>query len=200
MNKFSPKVCELWQPTEAAGSPVRIYDLTDALDRFLDPAKLSTMPEDIASTKKQIAAGDLVVSRLRSYLREIAIVLPSDGVPAVASTEFIVLRPKKERTLAVEAVLIYLRSHLPQIVFKWSRDGSNHPRSDERELLNLPVPRALITGQATYQAAVRQMVTQRQRATRFLDAAKRAVEIAIEDSEAAALAHLAAANPPAVAV
>ena len=40
------------------------------------------------------------------------------------------------------------------------------------------------------------MVTQRQRATRLLDAAKRAVEIAIEDPEAAALAHLAAANPP----
>lgn len=37
-------------------------------------------------------------------------------------------------------------------------------------------------------------------ASRLLDAAKRAVEIAIEDSEAAALAHLAAANPPAAAV
>lgn len=187
---------ELWQPAEAAGLPVRNYDLTDALDPFLDPSKPTTAPEEIASTKKVIAAGDLVVSRLRSYLREIAIVLPSDGVTAVASTEFIVLRPKKETTLTVEALLIYLRSRLPQIVFKWSQDGSNHPRFDERELLNLPVPRALITGQATYETAVRLMVTQRQRATRLLDAAKRAVEIAIEDSEAAALAHLAAANPP----
>jgi len=48
----------------------------------------------------------------------------------------------------------------------------------------------------TYETAVRQMVTQRQRATRLLDAAKRADEIAIEDSEASALAHLAAANAP----
>lgn len=40
------------------------------------------------------------------------------------------------------------------------------------------------------------MVKQRQRATRLLDAAQRAVEVAIEDSEAAALAYLAAANPP----
>lgn len=53
-----------------------------------------------------------------------------------------------------------------------------------------------LTDQATYETAVQQMVTHRQRATRPLDAAKRAVEIAIEDSEAAALAHLAAANPP----
>lgn len=177
--------------------PVRNYDLTDALDPFLDPSKPTTAPEEIASTKKCIVAGDLVVSRLRSYLQEIAVVLPSDdGITAVASTEFIVLRPKKGTTLTVEALLIYLRSRLPQLVFKWSQDGSNHPRFDERELLNLPVPRALITDQATYQTAVRQMVKQRQRATRLLDAAKRAVEIAIEDSEVSALAYLAAANPP----
>ncbi|GAA4403113.1 hypothetical protein [Quisquiliibacterium transsilvanicum] len=45
------------------------------------------------------------------------------------------------------------------------------------------------------ETAVRRLVTRRQRATRLLDAAKRSVEIAIEDSDALALAHLAAANP-----
>ncbi|MBK9617408.1 MAG: hypothetical protein IPO35_18630 [Uliginosibacterium sp.] len=69
-----------------------------------------------------------------------AVVLPGFGA-SVASTEFIVLRPKKGGLLSVEALLIYLRSRLPQIVFKWSQDGSNHPRFDERELLNLPLPR-----------------------------------------------------------
>jgi hypothetical protein len=58
---------ELWQPTEASGLPVRNYDLTDALDPFLDTSKPATAPKEIASTKKLIAAGDLVVSRLRSY-------------------------------------------------------------------------------------------------------------------------------------
>jgi len=105
---------ELWQPAEATGLPVRNYDLTDALDPFLNPSKPATAPADIASTKKVIAPGDLVVSRLRSYLREIAIVLPSDGITAVASTEFIVLRPKKETMFTVEALLIYLRSRLPK--------------------------------------------------------------------------------------
>ena len=49
------------------------------------------------------------------------------------------------------------------------------------------------------QAQVRQSVEAsfqaKQRATQLLDAAKRAVEIAIEDSEAAALAYLAGVNP-----
>ncbi len=126
-------------------------------------------------------------ARKVAYRREIAVVLPSDdGITAVASTEFIVLRPKKETTLAVEALLIFLRSRLPQILFKWSRDGSNHPRFNECEVL----PRALITDQAACETAVRQMVMHRQRATRLLDAAKRAVEIAIEDSDAAALSFL----------
>ena len=52
---------------------------------------------------------------------------------------------------------------------------------------------------ATVQADIRQAVNasfqQKQRATQLLDAAKRAVEIAIEDSETAALAYLAEANP-----
>jgi hypothetical protein len=71
--------------------------------------------------------------------------VPSDGAKAVASTEFIVIRPKKEAMLNVEALLIDLRSRLPQIVLEGSQDGSNHLRIDERELLNLPVPRASMT-------------------------------------------------------
>ncbi len=38
---------DLWQPTEAAGLPVRNYDLTDALDPFLDPSRPMTAPEEI---------------------------------------------------------------------------------------------------------------------------------------------------------
>ncbi len=184
-------VRDLWQPHQASAMAVRNHDLTDALDPFLDPTKPATLPSEIASTKKQVAAGDLVVSRLRSYLREIAMVLPGDGANTVVSTEFIVLRPKIPKGLAVEALLVYLRSILPQTVFKWSQDGSNHPRFDERELLNLPVPRALIAEQKIYTKAVQQMIEQRQQATRLLNAARHAVEIAIEDSEAAALAYLA---------
>jgi len=61
---------------------------------------------------------------------------------------------------------------------------------DERELLNLPVPRALIEHANDYVAAVQSMIDARQRAKQLLDAAKRAVEIAIESSESDALAFL----------
>lgn len=145
---------------------------------------------EIASTKKLIQEGDLVVSRLRSYLREIAIVEPSDLHPMVASTEYIVLRPREGTSFPVEALLIYLRSKLPQLVLKWSQDGSNHPRFDEKELLRMPVPRMLVHDSAPYVNAMQSMKTAKQRATKLLNAAKRAVEIAIEDSEAAAMNYL----------
>lgn len=181
----------LWQPDDASGpDAVRNYDLTDALNPFLDGSKDPSDRTTIASTKKVIRAGDLVVSRLRSYLKEIALVQPGGKVPMVASTEFIVLRPKQAGGLAVEALMIFLRSALPQTVFKWSQDGSNHPRFDEKELLGLPVPRALIQQANEYVVAVRSVIAKRKRATELLDTAKRAVEIAIEDSEAAAIAYL----------
>lgn len=183
-------VRELWQPDDwKAGTTVRNYDLSDALSPFLDASKQPTDVELIASTKKVIQAGDLVVSRLRSYLKEIAVVLPSDNTRMVASSEFIVLRPRAE-SFPTEVLMVYLRSVLPQVVFKWSQDGSNHPRFNEKELLALPVPHMEEGTQETIKAAVLASRQAKQRATQLLDAAKRAVEIAIEESEDAALAHL----------
>jgi hypothetical protein len=183
-------VRELWQPDDwNPGTTVRNYDLSDALSPFLDASKQPTDVELIASTKKVIQAGDLVVSRLRSYLKEIAVVLPSDNMRMVASSEFIVLRPRAE-SFPTEVLMVYLRSVLPQVVFKWSQDGSNHPRFNEKELLALPVPHIEEGTQETIKAAVLASRQAKQRATQLLDAAKRAVEIAIEESEDAALAHL----------
>lgn len=184
---------ELWQPDDdTAPDTVRNYDLNDALSPFLDSTKAPSDRATIASTKKMIRAGDLVVSRLRSYLKEIALVQAGDGIPMVASTEFIVLRQKQPDSLPVEALMIFLRSTMPQLVFKWSQDGSNHPRFDEKELLRLPVPRALIRQANEFVATVRAVISQREGGTKLLEAAKRAVEIAIEQDEKSALAYLGA--------
>lgn len=182
---------ELWKPDDdSTPNAVRNYDLSDALSPFLDGAKEPSECATIASIKKMLRAGDLVVSRLRSYLKEIAIVQPGGDMPMVASTEFIVLRPKQPDGLPVEALLIFLRSALPQVVFKWSQDGSNHPRFDEKELLRLPVPRVLVQNAKEYVTAVRSVISKRELATQLLDAARCAVEIAIENSEVAALDYI----------
>ena len=65
----------LWQPEKANPQrEVRNYDLTDALSPFLDETTAPVYPTEIKSTKKRLRPGDIVVSRLRSYLKEIAVI------------------------------------------------------------------------------------------------------------------------------
>jgi type I restriction enzyme, S subunit len=125
---------------------VRNFDLTDALNPVLDD-RLPPVPAiEIGSTKKRFQAGDVVISRLRAYLREIALVRTTDTIPAVGSSEFIVLRPRgaaQKHSLSPETLLIFLRSLPVQTILKWSQDGSQHPRFNEDGLLAIPIPVAV---------------------------------------------------------
>jgi hypothetical protein len=97
--------------------------------------------------------------------------------------------------MRTETLLIYLRSLLPQLIFKWSQDGSNHPRFDEKELLNLKVPEILLEHQEEIFNLVQSSVKNRQQAKKLLEVAKRAVEIAIETDERAAMAYFRSDKP-----
>jgi type I restriction enzyme M protein len=68
-----------------------------------------------------------------------------------------------------------------------------------RDVANFWIPVLPETEQVRCETLAKQSRALKGRAIRLLDAAKRAVEIAIEDSEAAALAYLATANPPTAA-
>lgn len=189
VGKMFVSIRDLWQPdTASKNQQVQNYDLTDALSPFLDTEKEPVYPEEISSTKKKLSQGQIIVSRLRSYLKEIALVLHDTNIPMVASTEFIVLQPTGQ--MNIETLMVYLRSILPQTIFKWSQDGSNHPRFDEKELLNLRVPDILLEHQGEIAKIVQESISCRQQAKSLLEAAKRAVEIAIEESEEAAMAYL----------
>ena len=172
-------VRQLWQPEKADPyERIRNYDLTDALQPFLDETVEPTTPDTIGSTKKRFETGDLVVSRLRSYLKEIAVVLNTGHESMVGSSEFIVLRPEDE-AIRVEALLVYLRLRYIQTVLKWCQDGSNHPRFDQKELLNLPLPDVVIDRQEEIADKVKESIAARREAERLLEEAKTMVEEAI---------------------
>lgn len=77
-----------------------------------------------------------------------------------------------------------------QTILKWCQDGSQHPRFSESDLLAIHLPNAVATASAKISVMVQEGFEARARARSLLDAAKRAVEIAIEDSDAAALTYL----------
>jgi hypothetical protein len=179
-----------WVPDRAPPTMrVRNYDVTDALVPLLDAEKEPSFAAEIGSMKKVFKDGDVAISRLRAYLKEVAVVRTGDAIPSVGSSEFIVLRPKG-KAISPETLMIFLRSAPAQTILKWCQDGSQHPRFSESDLLSIPVPDAVATVSDQITKIVQGGFTARHRARNLLEAAKRAVEIAIEDGEPAAMAYL----------
>jgi type I restriction enzyme S subunit len=168
---------DLFDPTSAKrGEFVRNFDLTDALSLVLDDRVMPTPAIEVGSMKKRLQAGDVVISRLRSYLREIALVRTVGRVPAVGSTEFIVLRAGGRVPLSRETLVIFLRSLPVQTILKWSQDGSQHPRFNEDDLLAVPIPDAVEHIGPQVDALVNKALIARAEAGRLLEEAKAEIE------------------------
>ncbi len=135
-------VREIFNPTVSSPPPkARVYDVSDALGNFLREGRVVIRSKDIKSIKKIARQGDVIISRLRPYLREIAVVPEIDHI-ALVSTEFIILRRRQGKK--GHFLLPYLLSEPVQTILQWSQDGSNHPRFAEDILLDLPLPGCLL--------------------------------------------------------
>jgi hypothetical protein len=167
---------------EASRAPasqlVRNFDLTDALEPVLDDEHKPVLASELGSTKKRFERDDVVISRLRSYLREIAIVRTTPNLAAVGSSEFVVLRRRvgESGSLTPEALLIYLRTFPVQTILKWSQDGSQHPRFTERDLLNVPIPDAILDIASSVTSLVNEALKARAEARHLLERGKAALE------------------------
>ncbi len=133
-----------------------------------------------------VKAGDVVTSTVRPLRRLSALITPEqDGF--VASSGFIVLQPQ---SVPAEVLLTYLR--LPPVceLMDLHTSASLYPAISERDLLKLPFPKVSTKTCDAIVAAVRSAHTARREAQSLLARAQRAVEIAIEDSEKAALKYI----------
>ena len=190
LGKHVDSIREMFLPESTpATMKLRNYDVTDALLPLLSPDKEPSFADEIGSVKKTLHDGDVVISRLRAYLKEIAVVRKLDDIPLIGSSEFIVLRPKKDG-VSPETLMVFLRSAPVQTVLKWCQDGSQHPRFSEGDLLSIHVPDAVAEVSAEITAIVKEGFAARHRAHQLLETAKRAIEIAIEDGEVAAMTFL----------
>ena len=130
----------------------------------------------------------MAISRLRAYLREIAVVRTCDAIPSVGSSEFIVLRSKNgQHDISPETLMVFLRSTPVQTILKWCQDGSQHPRFSEGDLLSIPVPDVVADASQRITAIVKEGFASHRQAAQFLESAKCAVEVAIENGEADAM-------------
>jgi len=135
-----------------------VLDTSHARDGILDVAGALRDGAGAKSAKKRAASGDLVVSRLRPYLRQIALVHSSaltvaGGRPLALSTEFYVLMPRDEGD-DLAFLVPFLLSESTQASLAWAQEGGHHPRVPRSSLFALRVPRALIRTRAQTSRAV----------------------------------------------
>lgn len=129
-----------------------ILDTTHAKDGLVDVASALRDRSPPRSAKKLAHAGDLLISRLRPYLRQIALLHPAalaaaDGRPIAVSTEFYVLRPPAARS-ELAYLLPYLLGPAAQALLAGAQEGGHHPRVPRESLFALRVPESLVAGRA----------------------------------------------------
>ncbi len=152
----------------SARARVLVLDTTHAWDGFVLARHAPIAPSAIGSAKRALAPGDVIVSRLRPYLRQIALVddglfaLAPGGNAVIASTEFYVLRRKPGRAAGAidpAGLVPYLLSAPVQAALAAGQEGGHHPRFEREQLENLPVPATSPARAAAVAARVRAHAT-----------------------------------------
>jgi hypothetical protein len=135
-----------------------VLDTSHARDGILDVAGAMRDGAGGKSAKKRAVAGDLVVSRLRPYLRQIALVhagavASAGGRPLALSTEFYVLAPRAPRE-DVAFLVPFLLSEEVQRALAGAQEGGHHPRVPRSSLFALHVPRSVLRARVKTSRAV----------------------------------------------
>ena len=136
-----------WNPKACVGQSCIVLDTSNAKEGIICGVRPSIEAMHVGSMKKIIQPNDVIISRLRPYLRQVAFVdsqIPfmGDDVLLVCSTEFYVLRSKSKQSIAF--LVPFLLSQPVQAVLAAAQEGGHHPRIDDETLLSLPVPMNLV--------------------------------------------------------
>lgn len=120
------------------GEEWNVYDLSDGISNFLTTEHHYTKA---SSGKKVAVENDFVISRLRSYLKEMAVV-PKCNYKMAFSTEYLVYRPKQ--SISASILLPFSLSSYVQSILKWAQMGNEHPRFSSETFGEIFIPDSLV--------------------------------------------------------
>ena len=120
-----------------------VLDTGNAREGLLDITILGNPVSGRTSAKKVVRDGDVIVSRLRPYLRQVTYIPPGTcqvlGVDRLyCSTEFFVLRSREE-SRNIAGLVAWLLSQPIQDMLSAAATGGHHPRVSVDLLLTSPV-------------------------------------------------------------
>ena len=138
-NKKVSDYFELKTDIISGAENVLSYDLTHTLGNFIHDINIS---KHITGQRKLAKDKDFIISRLRSYLQEFAVVEKRE-FQQVFSSEYLVYRPKSNK-LSASLLVAYCLTKEVQTILNCSQYGTAHPRFFEFVFTALPIPNALL--------------------------------------------------------
>ncbi len=142
-----------------------------------------------ANAKQEVKRGDLLISKVRPNRGAIAII-DFDDTDLIVSGAFTVLREKASSKFSNETLKVLLRTNLYREWMLKFNIGTQYPVIRDEDILSLPIPIVLDESHKRISSLVKQSFTLKKQSETLLETAKKAVEIAIEHDEGAALKYI----------
>jgi hypothetical protein len=135
-------VNEQLSPKAALETPLRVLDTNSAFEGAIIHWNSIGSSAELGSNKKCAQGGDVIISRLRPYLRQTAFVdLGAAQEKVVCSTEFFVLRGINEQSIGFLVPFLLSRSVVDYLCN--SVEGGHHPRVAANTIEDLRIPESL---------------------------------------------------------
>ena len=142
-----------------------------------------------ANAKFEVKKGDLIISKVRPNRGAIT-VIEEEFDNLIVSGAFTVLREKPSSVFTKEVLKVLLRTPVYREWMLQFNVGTQYPVIRDEDILNLPIPKIDFTTQTNISQLVQQSFSLKAQSEHLLNVAKRAVEMAIEQDEAAAMAFI----------
>lgn len=150
-----------------------VLDTSDSREGIVIGRQKPIHISELGSTKKILEPNDVIVSRLRPYLRQVAFVDRelsnwSANTSLLCSTEYFPLRSKDGQSIAF--LVPFLLSEQVQTILAASQEGGHHPRFNDSTLLALRVPKQLVENRTAISEAIEKSVTLYRESERLMEA------------------------------
>ncbi len=150
---------------------------------------LITTSELPANAKTEVKRGDLLISKVRSN-RGAVTIIDFDAENLIVSGAFTVLREKKTSVFSNETLKVLLRTSIYKDWLLQFNIGTQYPVIRDEDILKMPIPKISKEIQESITKQIQDSQKLKNQSEQLLETAKRAVEIAIEQDEAAALRYI----------
>ncbi|MBA5726773.1 restriction endonuclease subunit S [Bombella mellum] len=147
-----------------------VIDTGDSFEGIINNGKKEILGKDVGSSKKTVTYGDVIISRLRPYLRQIGFLDKSffDGKKNIlVSTEYFILKSRDSDINSSWIVPFLLLSEIQELLSR-AQEGGHHPRFSKATLSEIKIPMNIVDDRKRLSFEVEKYIDRIQLSYKFL--------------------------------